>query len=236
MKITLILRTYNEEKNIERICIGYHWVDQILIADGGSDDKTVELAGRFSHVQVRAFSPIIRLKNGYARNPHGEHLNFLIDWATAEGADWIIHDDADCFPNYMVKEQGRAIMEKVKYDFIYITRLYLWKNLGHFPKLSHPVKKKRYEPSLWAWKTSSGFRFRTDTTPQQHQQFAFLPDESKILRLMPPYCLLHCPWQDDEMIEHKLKFYRESGEVKNMKHPLEYAGDVEPLPEWAREN
>lgn len=233
MKIVLTLRTYNEERNIERMCIDYSWVDKILIADGGSDDDTVSIASTFNHVEVRPFDRLIRLQDGYTRNPHGAHLNFLIDWAIAEGADWIVHDDADCFPNHKVKEDGRTMMEKTKLDFIYITRLYLWKDEGHFPRLSHPVKKRRYEPSLWAWRTSTGFRFKEGNSPQEHQQFSFLPDDSRIARMMPPYCLLHCPWPDDETVEKKLKFYRESGEVPNMKHPLEYAGEIEPLPEWA---
>lgn len=233
MKVVLCLRTKNEEKNIGKICSLYRWVDSILIADGGSTDDTVSLASKFANVKVREYEGRLQMENGIVRNPHGEHLNFLIDWAFQdEGADWIIHDDADCFPNRFVQDNAMQFFKSTEKKFIYVTRLYLWKDEGHFPKMAMPHGTS-YVPSLWAWHRSSGLRFRENTDPKSHQELSFIPQESVILKLMPPYALLHCPWPDDETVEKKLKFYRESGEVPNMVHPLHVNGQVEPLPEWA---
>src|SRR5690349_6931588 len=103
MKICVAVRVRDEERNIERFCANYAWADSILIADGGSQDKTKELALQYPNVKIRDFHEQVLMKHKMVRNPHGQHLNFLIDWAFAEdGADWIIMDDADCFPNYMV--------------------------------------------------------------------------------------------------------------------------------------
>ena len=88
MKIVATCRTLNEEKNIERFCMSYTWVDKVLIADGGSTDRTKEIANLFYNVEVRDFSERVE-RNGVWRNPHGKHINFLIDWAKEEGA-WIV--------------------------------------------------------------------------------------------------------------------------------------------------
>lgn len=237
MKIFVLLRTRNEEENVERFCKAYSWADKILLADGGSTDGTLEKASKFPNVEIRNYSVFMKMRNGYIRTPHGSHLNFLIDWAFIENdADWVIQDDCDCFPNYKVKEDARRLMETTDKDFIYITRLYLWKDEGHFPQLAMPSGD--YTPSLWAWrKKYPRLRFRADRVAEykSHQEFVFIPEEKDILKLAPPYALLHCPWQTDEMVGRKLKFYRESGQIEKMEHPLNFGGRLEPLPEWAME-
>lgn len=237
MKIYVLLRTRNEEENVERFCRAYSWADKILLADGGSSDRTVELASKFPNVSIRHYPVFMEMRNGHVRTPHGSHLNFLIDWAfIEEGADWVIQDDCDCFPNYKVKEDVRQIMETTNKDYIYITRFYLWKNEGHFPALATPTGD--YTPGLWAWRRKyPRLRFRADKVSKDfsHQELVFIPPENEILRLFPPYALLHCPWQTDEMVGRKLKFYRESGQIEDMKHPLEFGGGLEQLPEFLRE-
>ena len=238
MKIVVAVRTRNEEENIARFCQGYQWADKILVADGGSRDKTKEIASGFPNVSVRDYDVYVEMDNGIKRNPHGSHLNFLIDWAfIGEEADWIIVDDADCFPNRFVKEGARQIMESASEDFIYITRLYLWKKQGHFPDLAKPNESPDYVPSIWAWRRGAGMKFRADRVNREesHQELVFIPSDDRILKLMPPYALLHCPWQTDEMVEKKLAFYRLSGQIKNMLHPLQFGGDIEFLSEWAKE-
>lgn len=197
----------------------------------------MEIAKTFPNVEVRNYDVFIEMDYGIVRTPHGSHLNFLIDWAfIQEKADWIICDDCDCFPNYEVKNNARALMESTDKNYIYITRLYLWKDEGHFPNLAKPHRED-YVPSIWAWRQGTGLRFRSDrvSSVESHQELSFIPHPSQILNLMPPYVLLHCPWQTDEMVERKLAFYRLSGQVKNMQHPLHFGGSVEPLPDFAHE-
>ena len=64
---------------------------------------TIEIAEQFPNVKVRAFEEIIPLEDGYSRNPDWKHLNFLFEWAEEEGADWIVLDDCDTFPNYLLR-------------------------------------------------------------------------------------------------------------------------------------
>jgi len=109
MKIVVIARTRNEARNVGFFINSYQWVDQILIADGGSTDKTVLLASNAPKTLVRKFDKRIELENGYWKNPAGEHLNFLIDWAEEEGANIIIHDDVDSRPTAPLRRLARNV-------------------------------------------------------------------------------------------------------------------------------
>jgi len=234
MKVIVIVRTREEEKNIERFCMNYQWADQILVADGGSRDDTVKTAKNMPKTFVKSFHVRKQMENGLWRNPEADHLNFLVYWAERCGADWIILDDCDCFPNHKLKQNARTLLETTQFDFVYAVRLYLWKGNTHFPDMAKPGKKHdKWEASLWAWRANLGLRFE-DTD----MAYTWEPkvDESFLrLDLMPPYCLLHTSWQDEDILRKKLNFYHKSGQIPNIKYPLDYAGHIEDLPDWAYE-
>lgn len=81
-KISVVVNTFNEEKNIVRCLNSVKWADEIVVVDMHSTDKTRELAKQFtsnvfSHEQVGYVEP--------ARN-------FAIKKATG---DWVLIVDAD---------------------------------------------------------------------------------------------------------------------------------------------
>src|SRR3989339_887024 len=83
-KLSLAIATYNEEKNISRCLKSVHaWVDEIILVDGQSADKTVNLAQKFSKVKIISTTnkPIFHLNKQIA-----------IDACTK---DWILQLDAD---------------------------------------------------------------------------------------------------------------------------------------------
>ena len=230
MRIVVIVRTRDEEHNIERFIKSYWWADKILVADGGSLDNTVSIACSYSNVAVRHFHEKIKMNNRYWRNPQGDHINFLNDWAKEEQADWIILDDCDCVPNKLLQEDGRDILANCKYEFAYAVRLYLWKDNKYFPQMSEPIKKGRAETSLWAWKAYSQMTFlNTSNTYTFHPR----PKLRERLNIYPPNCLLHFSWVDEKRLEKKLNYYRQSGQHPTIQHPLEHAGALKELPEWA---
>ncbi|OGW79510.1 MAG: hypothetical protein A3G33_06855 [Omnitrophica bacterium RIFCSPLOWO2_12_FULL_44_17] len=47
MKISIFLITYNEETQIERTLNTLKWADEIVVVDGGSNDRTAEICKRF---------------------------------------------------------------------------------------------------------------------------------------------------------------------------------------------
>lgn len=82
-KISVAIATFNEEKNIEdclKSVVG--WVDEIVIVDGGSTDKTVEIAQKF------------KAKVTVTTNPPIFHINKQKAIDACHG-DWILQLDAD---------------------------------------------------------------------------------------------------------------------------------------------
>jgi glycosyltransferase involved in cell wall biosynthesis len=79
MKIIATLKSRNEEKNIRNAIESYDWADRILLADGGSKDKTIEIAREYPKVSVRNFTEKYYREDGSWRNYEGRHLNFLFD-------------------------------------------------------------------------------------------------------------------------------------------------------------
>ena len=224
------MRTRDEETNIERFCRAYQWTDKILIADGGSEDNTISLAKSLPKTEIRHFLGREEMENGYWRNPQAEHINFLIDWAKEEQADWIFFDDCDCIPNIRLIDEIKEILERTENDFIYATRLYLWKENKYFPKLSR--NDQTWTPGLWGWRGEAEIEFY-NAPPT----FSFKPTHPlyERLNLLPPYCLLHRPWLNNGIIDKKLDFYRNSKQHPNMLHPTKIGGKIEDLPEWAKE-
>lgn len=230
MKIVVIVRTRDSELFINRFCQNYQWADLILIADGGSKDKTKELASIYPNVDIEDFTQKIYSPDGKTwRNPHGKHINFLRDWAESLYPEWIIFDDVDCVPNYKVKEDYEKLFETQK-DFILLNRIYMLGKDRYFEKLTKPYGE--WVGGLWAWRAGLGFR-ADESDPMVH---AFnMKYESVAKTYLPPYCLLHYFYPSDEYMQKKLKFYRDVGEQLNAKDPREGGGRLFLLEDWMRE-
>jgi len=240
IKIVVIVRTRDEEHRIGQFCRAYKHADMILVGDGGSKDSTVSIARTFPNVNVRYYRKKTKLKKGYWRNNDSDHVNWLIDWARTYDPDWIISDDCDCRPNYLLRKDFRKILSNTPRDFVMAVRFYVWGKDQHFPHMAKPEKNhKIYEPSLWAWRAN--VEFKTVNVPPA---FTFriggrdvkdLHKDAKTLDVFPPRCLIHYSWDDEERVKEKIKVYRESGFIPNMKHPLDFAGPLEPLPDFCHE-
>ncbi len=235
MKIVVAVRTRDESRRIGAFCAAYAWADSIIVADGGSADETISIAAGFPNVILRAFGERTPLKRGHWRNNDSAHINHLIRCAQEVSADWIVFDDCDCRPNYRLREEGRAILEGCEADVVMAVRVYLWGLDEHFPLMAKPAGD--WEAGLWAWRPSLDL-WTVDVPPAwgfrigSHLLSGEFPNP---VRLMPPYCLLHYSWDDPSRVEQKVKTYRDSGLIPGQLHPLEFAGPLEPLPDWARE-
>jgi len=224
MKIVVTARTLNEKNNVMRFCKSYWWADEVLLADGGSEDSTVLFAKKFPNVKVRYFGDKV-YNNGYWRNPHGKHINFLIDWAYSLHPDWIIFDDCDCYPTDSLQKVARDILRTNHKSAAFAYRLYKYGADQYFPEMNEPGQ------SLWAWRPELDIR-ANEADPWSHEMIN-MPKEHQISRLHEPFCLIHNFAPNPDVIEEKMRFYRESGQHPNIKHPLEYGGRLAPLPEWA---
>jgi glycosyltransferase involved in cell wall biosynthesis len=81
MKISVVIITKNEEKNITRCLESVKWADEIVIIDSQSEDKTLEIAAQYN---AKIYSPLWR---GYGPAKK-EGVNKTSN-------DWIFSIDAD---------------------------------------------------------------------------------------------------------------------------------------------
>ncbi len=85
MKLSLCIATFNEEKNIHYpLNSAYDFIDEVVVVDGGSTDKTVEI--------VKSYGKKVRVIS--TDNPRMFHENKQKALLAAKG-DWIIQLDAD---------------------------------------------------------------------------------------------------------------------------------------------
>lgn len=92
MRLSVVLAVYNEEKNLARCLDSVKDIaDEIVIVDGQSTDKTVEIAKKY---KARIIST--------ANDPLHFHTQKKMAIDAAKG-DWVLQLDADeCLtPNYL---------------------------------------------------------------------------------------------------------------------------------------
>lgn len=96
VKISAVLITFNEEKNIERAIRSVQWADEILVVDSESADRTREIAASLSA------KIIVQKWLGFSKQKQ-----FAVDRASH---DWIFSLDGD----EIVSDQLRAEILKLK--------------------------------------------------------------------------------------------------------------------------
>lgn len=228
MKIIAVTRTKNESKNVVRWIKSYNrWVDEVLIVDGGSEDNTVKLANAQKKTQVKEFTERIALPNGDFYNPQGAQINACYDWARELGADWVIFDDCDCFPNADIMTQGRAIFQTAERGSklaVFAHRLFI-EGDNYYPQMNEPGQ------SLW------GFRADTDVHASEedprYQHIIDIPPVDRRFNLNPPLVLLHEALPTPEAFARKSKYYQALRGENKYNHPSTWAGEAVPLPEYA---
>ena len=222
--IVTITRCYNEEKNIKRFLKGYAFSDIIIVSDGGSSDNSVRML-EASPVKLLHFQESEYIRGEYW-NPDNSHFNFIINAAKEYDPDWIILDDMDDVPNYLLRENACQILENCASAQVNAYRLYMWGDDQYFPKMNNyfdPIYK-----SLWAWNPRKADIQGDETV--RHGTLIGLSDD--VYGIGTPMCLLHKSWHPDT-IDAKIARYNKLD--LPMTHPLKFAGTPEPLPDWAHE-
>ena len=99
--ISVAIATYNEENNIKK-CLDAvsSWVDEIVIADGSSQDKTREIASTFKNVKIIKTT-----------NKEVFHINKNMAINACKG-DWTLQLDADEIVTPELKNEIQSILEK----------------------------------------------------------------------------------------------------------------------------
>ena len=109
MKISALINTLNEEENIENCLKSLCWVDEIILVDMHSDDRTVEIAKQYTD-KVYSFE-----RMGYSEPARA----FALSKVTNE---WVIVLDADEMIPFALAEHLRQIAEQDHCDAVWIPR------------------------------------------------------------------------------------------------------------------
>lgn len=97
MKLSAIIITKNEEANLERCLRSVAWVDEIVLVDSQSTDRTIEIAQKF---KARVFSPEWK---GF-----GATKQYALDQAQG---DWVLSIDADEEISFTLKSEILQLLE-----------------------------------------------------------------------------------------------------------------------------
>jgi glycosyltransferase involved in cell wall biosynthesis len=223
MKVVALVRTLNEERNIARFCKSYAWADKILCADGGSTDKTVEIAQTFPNVEVRPFYERVLGENGTWRNPEGKHINFLINWANEENCDWMTLEDCDCFPTKSLQEDARKqfeLAEVYNSECIKLQRVYLYDKDKWFSNNKTNIN--------WAWKPETNIRV------DENDPWGIITLNVPVngYTINPPLAVLHDFSPTPEIGQKKMDFYNKTGRMSVLPSIPEVFGELSPREDW----
>ena len=109
MNVSLVMIVKNEEKNLAK-CLNSveNLVDEIVIVDSGSTDKTIEIAKTFgAKIFKREFDSFSNQKN------------YALSIATNE---WVLHLDADEVLSKELVEEIKFVIINTKLDGFYLIR------------------------------------------------------------------------------------------------------------------
>lgn len=109
VSISAVVITYNEEANIERCLQSLSFVDEIVVVDSFSTDRTVEIARRYTdNVSQREFV-------GFS-----DQKNASIELATSE---WLLAVDADEVVTPELAEEICSVLQNTGFDAYRVPRL-----------------------------------------------------------------------------------------------------------------
>ena len=108
-KISVILATFNEEKNIKECLESVKWADEIVIVDGTSNDKTVEIAKKYTKKIIVKDNPLMF------------HINKQLAIEKTTG-DWILYIDADERVTPELKQEFLTVMQDNEINGYWIPR------------------------------------------------------------------------------------------------------------------
>ena len=111
--ISVAMIARNEEKNLPRTLEGLHWVDEVVIVDSGSRDRTPEIARAWG----AKFSFNLDFKG------HAEQKNVAIAQCVS---DWILLLDADEVVTTQLAEEIQTALASPQHEAYWIPRLNIY--------------------------------------------------------------------------------------------------------------
>lgn len=123
-KLTALVITLNEEKNIRDLMHNLDFADEIIVVDSFSSDKTIEILHEFANVKVYQ----------HVFNNFSEQRNIAIDYATN---DWVLFIDADERISNDLKQEIQHVLasNNTKRGYFLKRKFYFFNEPVHFSGL-----------------------------------------------------------------------------------------------------
>lgn len=130
MKISAVVLTKNEEKNIEKCLKSLSWCSEIVVVDDNSSDRTVSLVKRVGAKIYKQSLQTIKVYKRSLDNDFSGQRNFGL--AKAKG-DWILFVDADEVVDGDLRKEIGSKIGDTSFDGFYVKRQYffLGKKIEH---------------------------------------------------------------------------------------------------------
>jgi glycosyltransferase involved in cell wall biosynthesis len=183
-KISAVINTRNEEKNIENCIKSVLWCDEVVVVDMESEDSTINLVRAYtqkiySHKKVAQFD--------IARKMAIEKASF----------EWVLLVDADELVPRTLKEKLIEIANFGKCDAVYIPRKNYF--FGTW------IKNGR----LWPDHVVRFFRKKSVIVSPQVHNFLHFPKDARIINLPPreDFAFIHFAYHNPSQFLEKLNRY-----------------------------
>ena len=230
MKIIVGVRALNEAELFPVFLSNIPFADVLVVADGGSTDRTKAIALTDPRVIWHDFTDRVPGKNGGWRNPEGAHVRFLLDRMEElchEPEDWLWMTEVDAFPNLNLQREARTLLERCNVDGVPLFMTWLCyvapDGVSHYPRTMQG-------PGYTAWHrgaatVDAGADFDGQGNLYVEQRNAFSADQT--------LSRIHLTWETEELIARKIAWYREVHSWDHLKHPDVDWAPRKPLPDWA---
>lgn len=228
-KINIVVgtRCLNEQELLPVFLSNYPFADAIVIADGGSTDRSKDIATADQRVIWSDFKDRVQGKNGGWRNPEGRHMNFLIDACESLNPDWLWITEVDAIPNLNLQRDAISILSEMdarKEGLLSTWLCYVSPgSKEHYPDLMQG-------PGFTAWKPGAG---RAEDNIDYEGQGNLHINTTVSYNLSQEFSRIHLTFESEELIARKSVFYQDV-HGWSLAHPDVRCGPRAPLPEWAK--
>ena len=106
MKISISMITLNEENNIARALSSCTFADEIVVVDGGSTDRTLDI--------LRSYEKVVLIQHPWEGH-FGKQRQISLDNCTG---DWVVRLDADEAFSQFLEENIKAVLESAQPDIV----------------------------------------------------------------------------------------------------------------------
>lgn len=191
MFLSAVILTKNEEKNIKRCLKSLDFVDEIIIVDDYSSDKTIEI------IKSLSIESKIRIFQRQLNNDFSSQRNYGLEKSRGR---WVLFVDADEVITPALKDEMIDVFKKNQDEKVvayYLKRRDIWWGRELY---FGEVKKARIQGIIRLVKKNSGL-----WQGKVHEVFVLFDNKSKISRLKN--YLIHYPHQSLKEFIKEINFY-----------------------------